>query len=56
MKYFETTDRWLEQFLFVHRIQFSHQRKDDCSRNIWAYPIWTHLRRAVREYRRMPKL
>ena len=60
MKYFETTDRrleqFLEQFLFVHRIRFSHQRKDDCRRNVWAYPISPHLRRVVREYRRLPKL
>lgn len=56
MKYFETTDRRLEQFLFVHRIRFSHQRKDDCRRNVWAYPISPHLRRVVREYRRLPKL
>ena len=56
MKCFETTDRRLEQFLFVHHIHFSHQRKDDCRRNVWAYPISPHLRRVVREYRCLPKL
>ena len=56
MKYFETTDRRLEQFLFVHHIHFSHQRKDDYSRNVWVYPFSPHLRRVVREYRCLPKL
>ncbi len=56
MKHFESTDHRLGQFLFMHRICFSHQRKDDRNRNVWTYPISPRLSRVVRECHRLPKL
>lgn len=56
MKHFESTDHRSEQFLFMYRICFSHQQKDDRNRNVWTYPISPRLSRVVREYRHLPKL
>ena len=48
---FETTNRKLEQFLFVHDIHFEHHYKNDDMMTTWVYRKTSELIRVVREFR-----
>lgn len=53
MKLFETTDRRLEQFLFVHYIPFEAQYKNESGLTVWRYTPSPRLFCKVQEYQRL---
>lgn len=53
MKLFETTDRRLEQFLFVHYIPFESQYKNECGLTVWRYTPSPRLFCTVQEYQQL---
>lgn len=52
-KNFVTTNQKLEQFLFVHRIYFKSQRKNEDLLNEWTYERTPRLEEVVAEFRRI---
>lgn len=48
---FETMNRKLEQFLFLHGILHIGQYKNDDGMNTWVYSNTDELRRVVAEFR-----
>lgn len=53
MKLFETIDRRLEQFLFVHYIPFESQYKNERGLTVWRYTPSPRLFCTVQEYQRL---
>lgn len=50
---FVTVNQKLEQFLFVHRIYFKSQRKNEDLLNEWTYDRTPQLEEVVAEFRRI---
>ena len=53
MKTFETTNRKLENFLYVHRISFIKQRKTEDGLNCWEYVVTDEFKRVIEEYKEL---
>jgi len=47
---FETTDRFLERFLYLHKIRFIRQSKLQDGKTKWTYIVNDALQRAMDEY------
>lgn len=50
MKLFETTNRNLENFLYMHKITFSDQKKMEDGTTCWIYRRTEKFERVFREY------
>ena len=48
---FQTTNRHLENFLFMHRINFHTWFKNESGDTVWIYRITDELTNAINEYR-----
>lgn len=53
MNTFETNNRRLEQFLFIHDIRFSEWYKNDDGLTTWVYPDNNETREVVKEFRKL---
>lgn len=53
IKEFITANQKLEQFLWMHRITFIRQRKNDDCLNEWVYEWTPLLEEVVAEFRRI---
>ena len=53
MNTFETCNRRLEQFLFVHDIRFSEWYRNNDGLTTWVYPDNAELREVVKEFRKL---
>lgn len=49
--HFETRNRKLENFLYIHDIHFSHFKKDADNMTVWVYEDTDELRRVVAEFK-----
>lgn len=47
---FATTNRHLENFLYMHRVEFIGQHKTEENLNEWIYAISPSLMRSLEEY------
>ena len=52
--YFVTADRYLEQFLYAHRISFIRQYYEK-GRTHWVYPMTLRVLDILREYLELPQ-
>lgn len=50
---FETTNRKLEQFLYLHKIVACGQHKSEDAMNVWEYQRTPELERVVAEYKEL---
>lgn len=48
---FRTTNRTVEQFLYMHGIHHVAQTKDAFGMNVWIYPNTEEVRHVIGEYR-----
>lgn len=53
MEEFVTANQKLEQFLFMHKIRFKSQRKNDDLLTEWVYDVTPLLEEVVAEFRRI---
>lgn len=49
-KYFTTTNRKLENFLYLHKIHHVGQYKNDDSMNAWVYLVTPRFKEVLEEY------
>ena len=50
---FYTTNRHLENFLFMHRIRFQSQQKNEDGTNQWAYLVDEKFQEILDEYKKL---
>ena len=50
---FKTANRRLENFLFLHRIHFFDQKKNDDDMTEWYYIVTPQFRKVYQEYREL---
>lgn len=48
---FKTTNRHLEQFLFMHKIRFVSQSKTEDGMNCWSYLVNKQFLEVLKEYK-----
>lgn len=53
MNTFETCNRRLEQFLFIHDIRFKEWYKNEDGLTCWVYPDNMEIREVVEEFRKL---
>lgn len=50
---FSTTNRRLEQFLFIHKIHFLYHRKNEDGMTSWTYAVNDEFTEVLQEYKRI---